>query len=330
MRNPEFWQERDRTARLATALLSPVGALYGASVAWKRDHARPYRTRAKVVCIGNLTVGGTGKTPIAISIAQRLLQRGLKTLFLSRGYGGKERGPIFVNPAHDIADRIGDEPLLLARAAPTVVARNREHGAQMADAAHTDIIVMDDGHQNFALAKDLSIVVVDAENGFGNGRIVPAGPLRESVVQGLARADAVILSGKGEPSLKGFAGPVLRAFTLPAPGTNLQGTRVVAFAGIGRPDKFFATLQSLGANIVESKGFADHHVYTAAELARLKARARNACATLMTTEKDFVRLHPPEREGIEVLPVTAQFEDEAALERLLDRVAPPAIAPTQP
>jgi tetraacyldisaccharide 4'-kinase len=330
MRDPEFWQERDGTARLATALLSPIGALYGASVAWKRDHARPYRARAKVVCVGNLTVGGSGKTPIAISIAQRLLRRGLKTLFLSRGYGGKERGPIFVNPAHDIAEQIGDEPLLLARAAPTVVARNREHGAQMADAAHADVILMDDGHQNFALEKDLSIVVVDAESGFGNGRIVPAGPLRESIAQGLNRADAVILSGKGEPPLKSFKGPVLRASTIPAPGTNLRGTRVVAFAGIGRPDKFFSTLQSLGADVVESKGFADHHVYTAAELARLKARARDADAMLMTTEKDFVRLHPPEREDITVLPITAQFDDEAGLERLLDRIASPAIAPTQP
>jgi tetraacyldisaccharide 4'-kinase len=328
MRAPEFWQGRDRTARLASALLSPIGALYGASVAWKRDHAQPYRSKAKVVCIGNLTVGGAGKTPIAIAIAALLLQRGQKTMFLSRGYGGKERGPIRVNLAHDAAEQVGDEPLLLAAAAPVVVARNRQNGAQMADAARADIIVMDDGHQNFALAKDLSFVVVDAANGFGNGRIVPAGPLRESVAQGLARVDAVILVGSGNPPLDGFSGPVLRAHLKPAPEEAIGGKRVVAFAGIGRPEKFFATLADLGADIVEENGFADHHSYTAAELARLKARARNAGAILMTTEKDFVRLSPADRDGIAVLPVTAQFEDQTALDRLLDRVAAPALAPT--
>ncbi len=214
-------------------------------------------------------------------------------MFLSRGYGGKERGPIRVEPGRSRRgrSRTSDEPLLLAAAAPVVVARNRQK-AGAADGrcgSQADIIVMDDGHQNFALAKDLSFVVVDAANGFGNGRIVPAGPLRESVAQGLARVDAVILVGSGNPPLDGFSGPVLRAHLKPAPEEAIGGKRVVAFAGIGRPEKFFATLADLGADIVEENGFADHHSYTAAELARLKARARNAGAILMT-EKDFVRL----------------------------------------
>lgn len=322
MLTPEFWSGRDRTARLARAVLTPVGWIYGATVAWKRDHAHPYRPRAKVICIGNLTVGGTGKTPIAIAIGRILLQRGLKTVFLSRGYGGKERGPTVVNLAHDDAAQVGDEPLLLTGAAPTIVSRDRKAGAMMADHADADVILMDDGHQNFALRKDLSLVVVDAEAGFGNGRVLPAGPLRESVTQGLARADAVILSGNGNPDLQGFAGPVLRAHLAPSVNEDIRGKRVLAFAGTGRPEKFFATLADLDAQLVETIAFPDHHDYTASELARLKAKARGGDIVLMTTEKDYVRLHPADRTGISILPVAAVFEDSAALERLLDTVAP--------
>jgi tetraacyldisaccharide 4'-kinase len=322
MRAPDFWNGRDGTARLASALLSPIGALYGASVAWKRDNARPYRAKAKVVCVGNLTVGGTGKTPVAIAIAGLLLGRGLKTVFLSRGYGGRERGPIFVKPTNDLANQVGDEPLLLSGAARVIVARNRAEGAQMADAARADVIVMDDGHQNFAVAKDLSIVVVDAQDGFGNGYVLPAGPLREPVTQGLARADAVVLIGDGAPALNGFSGPVLRAHLKPAQDDDFRGKRVVAFAGIGRPEKFFDTLKSLGADIVEAVPFGDHHEFTAADLARLTARARGANASLITTEKDFVRLSPADRANVTALPVKAQFDDAAALERLLDRLSP--------
>jgi tetraacyldisaccharide 4'-kinase len=327
MRAPEFWNGNDRTARIASILLSPIGALYGASVAWKRDNARPYRAKAKVVCIGNLTVGGTGKTPVAAAIATLLLGRGLKTVFLSRGYGGRERGPIFVNPAHDLAGQVGDEPLLLSGAAPVIVARNRAEGAQMADAARADAIVMDDGHQNFAVARDLSIVVVDAEDGFGNGHVLPAGPLREPVTQGLARADAVVLIGDGSPALKGFSGPILRAHLKPEPDEILRSKRVIAFAGIGRPEKFFETLKALGADIVEAAPFGDHHEYTAAELARLTARARGANAALITTEKDVMRLSPADRANVAALPIKAQFEDTAALDRLLDTLSKPAIAP---
>jgi tetraacyldisaccharide 4'-kinase len=326
MRAPDFWQGRDYTARLASALLAPVGALYGASVAWKRNRAKPHRAQAKVVCIGNLTVGGTGKTPIAIAIAGMLSRRRLKTVFLSRGYGGKTRGPIVVNPDLDAAVQVGDEPLLLANAAPTIVSRDRRRGAELADANGAGVIVMDDGHQNFALTKDLSLIVVDAEAGFGNGRIVPAGPLREPVRQGLARADAVIVAGEGSPPLDGFAGPVLRARLAPAMDSDLRGKDLVAFAGIGRPEKFFDTLRDLGANLIEATPFADHYDYTASELARLKARARDSGAMLVTTEKDFVRLPAASREGLRALPVTAQFDDIAALERLLDRIAAPAIA----
>ena len=327
MRAPEFWDGRDYTARLAAALLSPIGYLYGATVAWKRDHAQPFRPRAKVICVGNLTVGGTGKTPVSIAIAQMVAKRGLKPTFLTRGYGGKERGPIFVNLAHDSAQQVGDEPLLLARTAPAIVARDRAAGARLADEAQADVIIMDDGHQNFSVTKDLSLVVVDATTGFGNEHVLPAGPLRESTAQGLARADAIMLTGDGDPDLAKFKGPVMRARFSPAPESNLRGQRVVAFAGTGRPEKFFDTLRGLGAEFIEASAFDDHHEYTAAEIARLKSKARNAGALLITTEKDFARLSPAERADVATLPIAATFDDPMALEGLLDRLLPAMARP---
>jgi tetraacyldisaccharide 4'-kinase len=213
--------------------------------------------------------------------------------------------------------------LLLAAAAPVIVARDRKAGAELADKNHADVIVMDDGFQNFTLAKDLSIVVVDAASGFGNGHILPAGPLREPVAQGLARADAVILVGSGSPALPGFSGPVLRALLTPVDVLSLASKRVIAFAGIGRPQKFFETLRALGAQLVEVREYADHYAYSASEIARLKARARSTEAMLVTTEKDYVRLTSQDREDIRFLPVRAAFEKQGDLERLLDRLAEP-------
>ncbi|MBV9990976.1 MAG: tetraacyldisaccharide 4'-kinase [Alphaproteobacteria bacterium] len=315
MRAPEFWARDDWRARL----LAPLGLLYGASVEWKRRDARPYRAGAAVICVGNLTVGGTGKTPVAIAIARTLKERGRRPVFLSRGYGGRLGGPIEVHAGNSAAD-VGDEPLLLAQTAPVVVARDRAQGARLAEQLG-DTIVMDDGHQNFALQKNLSLIVVDAETGFGNGRVVPAGPLREPVAQGLARADAVILTGDGTVALDGFAKPVLRTH-LVQHGVAVAGKQVVAFAGIGRPDKFFHALESQGAHLAATKSYADHHAYTQAELARLKAKARAHRALLVTTEKDFVRLTPSQRDGITPLPVHAVFDGAEALARLLDSLPP--------
>jgi tetraacyldisaccharide 4'-kinase len=324
MRAPEFWEEKDYTAKFAATMLTPLGWLYGANVAWKAQHAHPYRTSAKVICVGNLTAGGTGKTPITIAIAQALDRRKRRTVILSRGYGGKMRGPAFVDLEYDTFEETGDEALLLAGAAPVIVARDRAAGAKYAEREYADVIVMDDGFQNFTLAKDLAIVVVDAQTGFGNRRIMPAGPLREDVAQGLARADAVILVGDGSPALPGFNGPVLRARLVPVDVLGLSGARVLAFAGIGRPEKFFATLRSLGAEIVEAREYADHYAYTASEFARLRAKAKTANAQLVTTEKDFVRLTPAERQDVRFVPVRAMFDDPAALDTLLDRIAPHA------
>ncbi|MGN6517195.1 MAG: tetraacyldisaccharide 4'-kinase [Rhizomicrobium sp.] len=322
MRAPEFWEEKDYTAKIAAALLSPIGWVYGASVAWKASTAKLYRGSAKVVCIGNLTAGGTGKTPIAIAVARALIERQKNVAILTRGYGGKMRGPTFVQPKHDSFEETGDEALLLASAAPVVVSRDRAAGARLAETQGVEIIVMDDGHQNFALAKDLSIVVVDAQTGFGNRRIIPAGPLRENIALGLARANAVVLVGDGTPDLCGFKGPVLRARIAPVDAAGIGRQRVVAFAGIGRPEKFFETLRALGAEIVEERAYEDHHAYTAAEFARLRARGKALDAVLVTTEKDFVRLTPAERQEVRFIPVRAAFENPAALDALLDTVAP--------
>jgi tetraacyldisaccharide 4'-kinase len=310
MRAPDFWQKRDVCARL----LAPLGALYGFSVAIKARLANPFDPGIPVICVGNLTAGGSGKTPIALAITEMLRVKGHKPYFLTRGYGGSERGPAHATRGHS-AEVMGDEALLLARAAPTIVARDRAAGARLAKEKGATVLVMDDGHQNFALRKSLSLVVVDAQTGFGNGFQIPAGPLREPVAQGLARADAVVLVGDGSPDLTGFRGPVLRAH-LKADSSAFVNQPVFAFAGIGRPEKFIASLEACGAHVIGSCFFADHHPYSEDEILELKAVAGEAL--LVTTEKDFVRLSIASREGIKVLKVSARFDDAAAIERLLD------------
>ncbi len=320
MRAPEFWTGRRPLDRLLANALAPAGRAYAATVAYKAARAKPYRSCVKVICVGNLTAGGTGKTPVAIAIANALSPRGIRPFFLTRGYGGANRTARPVDPQTDDAARVGDEALLLARAAPTVISQDRAAGAKLAEDRGADVIVMDDGHQNFSLAKDLSFVVIDTEQGFGNGRIIPAGPLRESVENGLARADAVILVGEKDRAIPGFSKPVLRAQLTTEYGGAVHGRRVVAFAGIGHPEKFFRTLRQAGADIVATTSFADHHRYKAHELANLRSLAVEKSALLVTTEKDFVRLAPEDRRDIQYLPVMATFEDETALAHLLERV----------
>jgi tetraacyldisaccharide 4'-kinase len=316
MRAPDFWKSRGPLARL----LSPLGALHGASVAFKAKNARPFDPGIPVICVGNLTAGGSGKTPIAIAIADALRQRGQKPYFLTRGYGGSEKGPALASRAHSAAV-MGDEALLLARSAQTVVARDRAAGARFAAEKGATALVMDDGHQNFSLRKTLSLVVVDAQTGFANGFQIPAGPLREPVLQGLSRADAVVLVGDGSPDLQDFSGPVLRAH-LAADANAFADKLVFAFAGIGRPEKFVASLENSGAQVMGSCFFADHHPYDDAEINQLRMIAGDAM--LVTTEKDFVRLTTAQREGIRVLKIAARFDDPAALGRLLDSTLPAA------
>lgn len=323
---PDFWTRKSLGAQLASAALTPAGWAYGATVAYKAARAQPYRSKAKVICVGNLTVGGTGKTPIAIAIARALMERQQKVVILTRGYGARIRGPAVVHPQSDVAADVGDEALVLAAAAPVVISQDRAAGAKLAESLGADVVVMDDGHQNFSLAKDLSLIVIDAETGFGNRRIVPAGPLREPVKRGLARADAIIIVGNGRIPVPDGGKPALRARIVPVDVLHLEANSVIAFAGIGRPQKFFETLRKLGAKLADAHAFPNHHVYRHGQLEQLRRKAGVMRATLVTTEKDFVRLPPAERQDIRYLPVRAAFEDRSSLDALLDRVAPRASA----
>jgi len=324
MRAPEFWTSRTPAAKFCAAMLAPIGAVYGASVQWRAARTRPYRPRAQVLCIGNLTAGGTGKTPAAIAIAGRLTQLG-KLVFLTRGYGGHLSGPVVVDAKQHSAADTGDEALLLARHSTTIVARNRAAGAQLADGLSADFIVMDDGFQNFQIAKDIAIVVVDAETGFGNGKVIPAGPLREPETTGLARADAIIMAGDGSPAIPPFPRPILRAKLIPESAELFRGKKILAFSGIGRPQKFFDMLTRHGAELAGSAAFPDHHPYSASELEALVARAENANALLVTTEKDYVRIAPNSRHAIVPVPVRMQFDSASQLDSLLDHIAPKLI-----
>jgi tetraacyldisaccharide 4'-kinase len=313
---PDFWTRPGLVAQL----LEPLAWANEAAGGVRRALTRPWRAGVPVLCVGNLVAGGAGKTPVVLSLARIFSERGRHPHLLSRGYGGSEAGPLAVDPQRHGAAEVGDEPLLLARAAPTWIARDRVFGARAAIAAGAGLIVMDDGFQNPGLAKDVSLLVIDGAYGVGNGRVIPAGPLRERVPAALKRADAVVLMGEDETGILALLGqmPVLRARLVPA-GPPLAGP-VIAFAGIGRPQKFFRTLAETGASLVARHAFADHHVFTETELARLAAEAEKAGATLVTTAKDAVRLPPAWRARVAVLDVEVQWRDNAALDAVLARV----------
>lgn len=317
MHAPEFWQHDGWRART----LAPVGALIDFAGRCRSAATTPFVAPVPVICIGNLTVGGTGKTPIAIAVAQRLATMGRVPVFLSRGYGGRERGPVQVDPRRHDAGAVGDEPLLLAETAPVVVARDRAAGAREALRLGASAIVMDDGLQNPGLAKTRALVVVDGEAGFGNGHVFPAGPLRENLARGLERADAFVLMGEDRhgllPRLNAHA-PVMTARLGPLPAPQLRGARCLAFAGIGRPAKFFATLESLGVEVVERVAFPDHHAFLASEIERLVERARHGALHLVTTAKDHVRLPATLRQQVDVVHVRAIFDAPEQLDAQLE------------
>ena len=325
MRAPDFWY---RDESLPAELLAPLGAAYDLAGRLRRAMARPLRLDVPVICVGNLVAGGAGKTPVALDLAARLERLHGAPHVISRGYGGRASGPLRVDPEHHSAEEVGDEPLLLARAAPTWVARDRAAAGRAALESGAGCLLLDDGFQNPGLVKDLSIVVVDAEVGFGNGLLLPAGPLRERVARGLARADAVVLLGEDRRGLSPQVPsglPLLRAKLEPGPGSEaLRGRRVLAFAGIGRPAKFFASLEALGAELVATYDFPDHHPYTAEEIEGLIEEAAAADAIAVTTKKDDVRLPAHLRARVDVLPVSLAWNDVAAVERLLERVLPEA------
>ncbi|MBL8696961.1 MAG: tetraacyldisaccharide 4'-kinase [Alphaproteobacteria bacterium] len=316
MHAPEFWQRDGWPARA----LAPVGALIEFAGRCRAAATTPYVAPVPVICVGNLTVGGAGKTPVAIAVAERLAATGHAPVFLSRGYGGSLHGPVRIDAEVHGAGEVGDEPLLLARAAPVVIARDRAAGARDAVAAGARAIVMDDGLQNPGLAKTRALVVVDGEAGFGNGRVFPAGPLRERLARGMARANAFVLMGPDRLNLAArlaIQAPVLAARLEPAAAPQLAGIRCLAFAGIGRPAKFFATLRALGAEPVEAIALPDHHIFRPGEAEALVERARRLGLTPVTTAKDQVRLPAALRDQVEIVHVRAIFDAPAALDSLL-------------
>lgn len=326
MRAPEFWH--DETGGLTPRLLSPLSAVFAAAVRLRARATTPWRAPVPVICVGNLTVGGAGKTPTVLALADRLQAAGLHIGCLSRGYGGRLRGPVEVDRARHAAADVGDEPLLLAEAAPTWIARDRKEGAQVAIAEGVDVLILDDGLQNRALVHDVVFVVVDAGYGFGNGRLLPAGPLRESIDDGLQRATAVVLIGDDERHLAAAIEarvPVLRAQLVPDDAAfRLKTRKVLAFAGIGRPAKFFDTLEQLGAEVVERIEFADHHAYTPDEAMQLIEQAQRLGAAAVTTAKDFVRLPNGSQRMITPVRVQLRFDDPGRLDEILEPVRHPA------
>lgn len=318
MRAPDFWHV---PAHPLARALAPLAYAYAAAGRLRRRWTCPVRATVPVLCVGNLTAGGAGKTPTALALARHLLTAGRHPHFLTRGYGGRLAGPVAVDPAtHDVR-QVGDEALLLAAVAPCWVARDRVAGARAAVAAGADILVMDDGFQNPSLAKDLSVIAVDGGYGFGNGRCQPAGPLREPVAAGLARADAVVLIGAdtiGAGAALAGGPPVFHARLAPGPEAgDLAGKRVLAFAGIGRPEKFFASLAEIGCDIVEARGFPDHHAYAPEEIMALCEDAQAADALPVTTEKDVVRLTAAARPMVRTLSVALEWEEADAPARIL-------------
>jgi tetraacyldisaccharide 4'-kinase len=344
MREPLFWW---RKPAAAAGMLAPLAAVYGA-LAKARLNRIGARAGVPVICIGNLTVGGAGKTPAALAVGRMLAAAGERPVFLSRGYGGASAGPLRVDPARHRAAEVGDEPLLLARGAPTIVARARAEGARMAAAAGASVIVMDDGFQNPSLAKDFSVLVLDARRGIGNARVLPAGPLRAPLDAQLRRAHAVISVAASPaclPDRSAAAGGLDANAVVSAARTQgiavfrarfepdaqsmaaLGDARVLAFAGIGDPQKFFAMLAGTGIAVAATRSFPDHHRYTRRQAQALCDDAEREGLVLLTTEKDFVRIGGEDELAklaakARPFPVSLAFEEERLFESLMqERIA---------
>jgi tetraacyldisaccharide 4'-kinase len=326
MREPGFWH---RPSSWKSHLLRPLAALYGA-VAAQRLHRQGFDAGIPVLCVGNYHVGGAGKTPTVLALANALRALGERPVVLSRGYGGRLRGPVMVDPARHLAADVGDEPLMMAQQVPVAVSRNRVDGVALAKSRRASVILMDDGFQNPSVAKDASLIVIDSERGLGNGRVLPAGPLRAPLKPQLARTDALVVVGGGSAgaevatAVAANGGQVFTAHLKPDEKSvaALSGKRLLAFAGIGDPARFFRTLRASGLEIVREHAFADHHVFTESDLDALLADARRDQLTLVTTEKDLARLRggaEPPAFGSEIvaLAVTLEFADTAGLRKFL-------------
>ncbi len=313
-RAPAFW----RRDGLAPRLLAPIATFYGAIAARRLIQSAP-RAPLPTIVVGGPTIGGDGKTPLAIAVATRLVAIGARPALITRGYGRSLHGraPVLVDPASHDARLVGDEALLLARVAPTIVCADRTAGARFAADIGATVLVLDDGFHSRALAPDLALLAIDADYGAGNGSCLPAGPLRAPLDAQLATADALVTIGDGVAGaavVHGFEKSVFRARLAPDPvvAIGLAGARVVAFAGIARPEKFFRTLREIGAEAVATQAFPDHHVFAPYEIERLYTFAQSHQARLITTEKDAAR-----GANVECLPVKLEFDEPDIIDALL-------------
>lgn len=318
MQAPEFWRHRGAAA----LALSPFGCLVDLAGGLRRTLVSPTELTVPVVCVGNITIGGTGKTPLVAAFARTLQGKRRVPHILSRGYGGKLPGPLRVDPGRHGAADVGDEPLLHARIAPTWIGGNRVKSGKAAIDSGADILLMDDGFQNPGLAKTVSILVIDGGFGFGNGYIMPAGPLRESLPGALARADAVVILGEDVTGArKAVAGrcPVFDARIVPIADAEISGKRLFAFAGIGRPEKFYETLLGMGCTLAGTRDFDDHHPFSPDDVMGVCDAARKADALAVTTEKDFVRLPEEARQMIQAVRIVIEWADPDAPDLLLQK-----------
>lgn len=303
MKTPKYWQSDS----LISKILTPIGWLYGWLTQLRLKLKQAPHVEIPVICIGNITVGGTGKTPVSVSIAKMLETDMYHPFFLTRGYGGKLQH-IIVNTRKHSAAEVGDEPLLLAQQAPVIVDADRYKGVQLAIQEGADIAIMDDGFQNPSLHKDLSFLVFDGSYGTGNGKIIPAGPLRETLDNGIKRADALIILGKDKHGLAERCKlPVFFGHT-EAIQTSVSNNKVLAFAGIGHPQKFYHTLKQQGFDVVKTIDFPDHHFYTKNELEKILQQAEGLQADVYTTSKDFVKIPPSLQKYINVLEIAVVWD----------------------
>lgn len=318
MKAPAFWNQKPG---LLTTLLAPASLLWRMGTQLRRRVTLPYAAAVPVICVGNVTAGGAGKTPVTQELLRMLRGMGQQPHIVSRGYGGSARGPLRVDPIQHTSANVGDEPLLLAVSAPVWVAKHRVEGVKAAVAAGATQIILDDGLQNPSLRHDAALLVIDGESGLGNGRVIPAGPLRETLEDALPRLHGAIIIGDDQQNLEARIGrtvPVFKAVLREKLPPNFDDSKFyVAFAGIGRPEKFFASCRRAGLHLIQTFSFADHHPYNERDLAALQDAATRQGAKLITTAKDAARLSPAWRARVDVLEIELNFDDRPNLESFL-------------